>query len=368
MKKEKYVKVMFGTTSGAKKDFEYKLNEVNISNNWNPKGKSGKEFGGFNYASEECILRWLHRGDTIYDVEIPDDAEVVKLEGATIIYRANKIIIKNPRKVTDEMALELYKKSKIPEKSYYKALGAVSLMNYRNTALAILKDKINKDNIDVALDEWNNFMDHGGDGTRIDTNDTVKMIDECLNEINSKLLISTTVDKEPYIKNITNDKVINITGESGSGKSYFCNKYIGDNNYIVIDTDIVFSDKPSNNKEILGLRELFRNKPKDYLITNFDEFYINTLNYFKHSNKIIVIDSAQYRNIKDYSILKGKIIVMRTCVDNCYNRCINRWKNINKNYTNEELQMYSNKKLGMYKWYKSLNEFLENINKLGEKN
>ena len=93
MKKEKYVKVMFGTTSGAKKDFEYKLNEVNISNNWNPKGKSGKEFIGFNYASEECILRWLHRGDTIYDVEIPDDAEVVKLEGATIIYRANKIII-----------------------------------------------------------------------------------------------------------------------------------------------------------------------------------------------------------------------------------------------------------------------------------
>lgn len=81
-----------------------------------------------------------------------------------------------------------------------------------------------------------------------------------------------------------------------------------------------------------------------------------------------MIDSAQYRNIKDYSILKGKIIVMRTCVDTCYNRCINRWKNINKNYTNEELQMYSNKKLGMYKWYKSLNEFLENINKLGEKN
>lgn len=239
MKKEKYVKVMFGTTSGAKKDFEYKLNEVNISNNWNPKGKSGKEFGGFNYASEECILRWLHRGNTIYDVEVPSDAEVVKLEGATTIYRANKIIIKNPRKVTDEMALEFYKKSKIPQKSYYKALGAVSLMNYRNTALSILKEKINKDNIDEALDEWNNFMDHGGYGTRIDSNDTVKLIDECLNEINSNLLISRTVDKETYIKTITNDRVINVTGESGSGKSYFCNKYNNDNKYIVIDTDIV---------------------------------------------------------------------------------------------------------------------------------
>lgn len=241
-------------------------------------------------------------------------------------------------------------------------------MNYRNTALTILKEKINKDNIDEAFDEWNNFMDHGGYGTRIDSNDTVKLIDECLNEINSNLLISRTVDKETYIKTITNDRVINVTGESGSGKSYFCNKYNNDNKYIVIDTDIVFSDKKSYNSDILKLREIFKNKPKDFLINNFDEFYLSTIDYFKNSDKIIVIDSAQYRNIKDYSILKGKIIVMRTCVDTCYNRCINRWKNINKNYTNEELQMYSNKKLGMYKWYKSLNEFLENINKLGEKN
>lgn len=318
MKKEKFVKVMFGTNSGAKRDFEYKLNEVNISNNWNPKATNGKEFGGFNYASEECILRWLHRGDTIYEVEIPSDAEVVKLEGATIIYRTNKIIIKNPKKVTDEMAFEFYKKSKIPQKSYYKALGAVSLMNYRNTALAILKDKINKDNISEALEEWNDFMDHGGDGTRIASNDTVKLIDECLNEINSNLLISRTVDKEPYIKNITNDNVINITGESGSGKSYFCNKYNDDNKYIVIDTDTIFSDSLSNNKEILELRELFRNKPKDYLITNFDEFYLSIIDYFKNSDKIIVIDSAQYRNIKNFNILKGQLIVMRTCVDTCY--------------------------------------------------
>ena len=185
MKKEKYVKVMFGTSSGAKRGFEYKLNEVNVANNWNPKATSGKEFGGFNYASEECILRWLHRGDTIYDVEIPDDAENIKLEGATTIYRTNKIIIKNPKKVTDKMALEIYKKSKIPQKSYYKALGAVSLMNYRNTALTILKDRINKDNIGEALEEWNDFMNHGGDGTRIGSNDTVKMIDECLNKMKS---------------------------------------------------------------------------------------------------------------------------------------------------------------------------------------
>ena len=103
-------------------------------------------------------------------------------------------------------------------------------------------------------------------------------------------------------------------------------------------------------------------RQKDYLIKNFDDCYEEILNYFKNVDKTIVIDSAQYRNIKNYSILKGKIIVMRTCIDTCYNRCINRWKESNEKYTNEELEKYSDKKLGMYSWYKSLNKFLENIN------
>lgn len=85
--------------------------------------------------------------------------------------------------VTDEIALNLYKIFNIPEKSYYKVLGAVSLMNYKNTALVILKDKISKENIDEVLEEWNDFMYHGGDGTRIDSNETVELIDCLLNKI-----------------------------------------------------------------------------------------------------------------------------------------------------------------------------------------
>lgn len=170
---------MFGNKGAA---FEYKIGEVNIANNWNPTASSGKEFGGFNYATEDCILRWLHRGDTIYDVVVPDDAENIRLEGATVVYRTNKIILTNPRKVTDEMALEFYKKSNIPEKSYYKALGAVSLMNYKNTALAIFNDKINYETIDLALEEWNDFINKGGDGNRLDSNETVELISKKLNE------------------------------------------------------------------------------------------------------------------------------------------------------------------------------------------
>ena len=164
----KFVKVMFGTASGAKRDFEYKINEVNVSENWNPNAENGRDFGGFNYCSEECILRWLHRGDTIYDVEIPADAENIKLDGATTIYRTNKIIINNPRKVDDELALHFYKISKIPEKSYYKALGVVSIMNYKQTAYAIFRDKVNKNNIDQVLEEWNDFILHGNEDDRKD--------------------------------------------------------------------------------------------------------------------------------------------------------------------------------------------------------
>lgn len=173
----KFIKVMYGN-KGA--NYEYKIGEVNIASIWNPNAESGKDFGGFNYATEDCILRWLHRGDTLYDVEIPNDAEIIKLEGATTIYRTNKIIVTNPRKVTDEMALDFYRKSNIPEKSYYKAMGAVSLMGYDKTAKQILNDKVNKDNIDTVLDEWNNFIKRDD---RDNMNKTIIFIDNKLNEI-----------------------------------------------------------------------------------------------------------------------------------------------------------------------------------------
>ena len=365
MKNNKYVKVMFGTTSGAKSDFEYKIDEVNVANNWNPNADNPSDFGGFNYATEDCIIRWLHRGNIVYEVEIPDDAEVVRLEGATVVYRANKIILHNPQPIDDDLALHYYKISNIPEKSYYKALGAVSLMNYRNTALAIMKDRVHKEDIDTVLEEWNNFISHGGEDRRKPGNELIEEVDAWLHEIKSDLLVSRFVDKKPYIKELTRDKVINLTGESGSGKSYFSNRYINDDNYIVIDTDVVFSDRPSDNTECLALRKVFSNQPNDYLFTNFDEFYLKVLDYYKDTDKTIVIDSAQYRNIKDYAILKGQVIVMRPSVNTCYERTLNRYKDIMKeNYDEEKFQKYANKKKGMFDWYKSINKFLINIDKL----
>ena len=180
---------MFGN-KGA--NYEYKIGEVNIANNWNPKATSGKDFGGFNYTTETCILRWLHRGDTIYDVEVPKDAENIKIDGATTIYRTNKIIVKNPRKVTDDMAYEFYQKANIPDESYAKALCALALMGYEKTANAILNDKVNAKNVEYYLEEWNDFFNFGGDGKR----DTAAPL---VIDIHNKLKVIKTNNVNRYI-------------------------------------------------------------------------------------------------------------------------------------------------------------------------
>lgn len=100
----KYLKVMFGTKSGAS-DFEYKLNEVNVANIWNPNETEPNKMGGFNFSTETKILRWLVRGDTIYDIEIPKDAEVIDVLHPTTphgVFRANEYNHGN-QKVYDEV-------------------------------------------------------------------------------------------------------------------------------------------------------------------------------------------------------------------------------------------------------------------------
>lgn len=83
------------------------------------------------------------------------------------------------------MALHYYKISKIPEKAYYKALGVVAIMNYKNTALQLLRDRVNKNNIEEVLEEWNDFINHGRTNDRKNLNETVMLISDLLNEIKS---------------------------------------------------------------------------------------------------------------------------------------------------------------------------------------
>lgn len=158
---KKYCKVMFGNISGANSDVVYKLDEVNVANKWNPNADNPKDMGGFNFSTYDMVFRWLVRGDTIYDVEILADAEVVNVDSPSApggVFRTNKMILSNPRVVDDDMALELYKYSKLPDKSYYKALAGCMIRSYRNTCLELIKERVNKDNIDLVLSEISDFV------------------------------------------------------------------------------------------------------------------------------------------------------------------------------------------------------------------
>ena len=97
---------------------------------------------------------------TIYDVELPEDAEVVDCHSNSVphgVFRSNKIIISNPRTVTDDIAMELYLKSDLPEKSYYKAMAGCAVRGYMNTALKIFEDEVNKENVRLVTLEFEDF-------------------------------------------------------------------------------------------------------------------------------------------------------------------------------------------------------------------
>lgn len=182
-----------------------------------------------------------------------------------------------------------------------------------------------------------------------------------------KLFITLNIDKDPYIKHISDDPVLNLTGESGSGKSTLTKDYKDREDCIVIDTDSVFGGQEKSTEE----QKLYDHLKKKYkeipnLCENFDSLYKDILDFFKDSGKMIIIDSAQYRNLKDLSLLKGDIMVLRTCVNTCYERCMKRYEEENPNATFEEKAAYQNRKKNIYKWIHLLNNFLDKLDKEGD--
>ena len=358
----KYLKWAFKDNIGHRDNQKFEIGKVTTCDTWDPDNTDWDKRGGFNFTNEECALRWMSRGDTLYEVEIPSDGEIVnvrndKTPGGIIV--ANKIILKNPIPISEELLMDFYKKSKLPLTTYFECIGLLALRGYYDIALTIIKDKVNMDNIDLALDEFNSSIKPWHEVNY----DCYNRVKEVLEEIKSPVDINLFIDKDPYIKEITEDKVINLTGQSGSGKSTYASEHFNSNDYLIIDTDDIFSEEryiksDGINKE---LGEYFRNK---YEILpncgdNFDLIYSEILDYCKKYDKTIVIDCAQFHCIKDINLLKGKLIVIRTSIDHCYERTIERYKTISEKYTDEELNKYKERKKAIYKWYKYTNKFLE---------
>ena len=100
------------------------------------------------------------------------------------------------------------------------------------------------------------------------------------------------------------------------------------------------------------------------LLNDFDLIYKDILDFFKDIDKTLVIDCAQFHAVKDINIIKGKVIIIRTCIDECYKRTISRYIERNPDVTEEELEKYKIRKKGIYEWYKGSNDFIRRINEL----
>lgn len=181
----KYLKLLDGENSHAG-GFSYKIGEVNVANNWNPQVDNPKDFGGFNFSTEDKIFRWLIRGNVLYDVEIPEDAEIVEVENKNAphgVFRTNKILLKNPRKVDDALALDLYYKSDLPLNTYFQCLCFLCLKGYTDVCFQILQDKVNPSNVEQAIQTFSTFLEV----EEKDKNDCYKEILRQLEEIKNKL-------------------------------------------------------------------------------------------------------------------------------------------------------------------------------------
>lgn len=156
-KNKKFVKVMFENKSSVGDRHEYKMGEIEIANVWNPLVDNPKDMGGFNFSVEESIIRWLHKGNVIYDVSIPDDAEVYDCwypSTPNVVYRSNKIIVSNPRCVDDVVALEYLNKAELKDELYPKVFVSLIKGKYYNTAMEVYNRYINSSNLDEVIEEF----------------------------------------------------------------------------------------------------------------------------------------------------------------------------------------------------------------------
>lgn len=155
----KYVRLMDGTISNES-GLNTPIDEVVIARDWDPHATNRDDIKGINFSTDESILRWIRRGDTLYDVIIPSDAEVKQVPGDFTpkgLFRTNKIILTNPQKLTQELVLDLYYKMDLPERTIPDVLALLAIRGFTKTADKLIEDKININNIDIFIEYYNQF-------------------------------------------------------------------------------------------------------------------------------------------------------------------------------------------------------------------
>lgn len=107
-RKEKYYRVI-RTATEYSDGRTFPIDKLVISDRKvNLKAIESKDIGGFCVSTYEYIFRWLIRGDTLCEVTIPEKEEIYKTTNKNGVYVADKIILSNPIKIDDNLAMKLY--------------------------------------------------------------------------------------------------------------------------------------------------------------------------------------------------------------------------------------------------------------------
>jgi len=184
-------------------------------------------------------------------------------------------------------------------------------------------------------------------------------------------------DQDDYVKKLTDDKVINVIGTKGSGKTTSSLKYIEDDDYIVVNLDSLFDSPGANekDKELPKIRDMLIKK-YGYLQDghDFTSYYNDIIDYVKKRNKTLLIEGNSLEGM-DLKNLKGKVVVKRTSVFKSFRRSVKRdykneyFMNLEKEkhkhiYKLTRFYKITKRRKKIFKQYKNIEAIIEKLEKL----
>lgn len=179
-------------------------------------------------------------------------------------------------------------------------------------------------------------------------------------------------DQGNIIIKLTDDKIINITGMIGSGKSTLSD-YFDREKYLVFNLDCLSNlDLEHESNEMKEVKEKIHSKYENLDYENhFKEYYNIIYNHICDSNKEAIIEGGHIFNYLKVEDLKGTLIICLPSICKCWYRSINRhFKKYKLKLKNKEITVRkyisSNiciifRRTKQIKYYKKMNTFLKNL-------
>ena len=184
-------------------------------------------------------------------------------------------------------------------------------------------------------------------------------------------------DQDDYVKDLTNDNIINVIGTKGSGKTTTSLNYINDDEYIVINCDNLFKDRHTleESEELTSIRKMLNDKygllnPND----DFTNCYNDIIKYILSKNKKGLIEGNSIQNV-EFNSLKGRIVIKRTALFKSFKRAVKRdfkneyYMNLEKEkhkYLYKLIRLYkiTKRRLNVFKHAKDIEKILDKLEKL----